>query len=177
MESQPAPASAVRAKRNLLRLAALLAVLIAAGAGYLAFNGFGGPGRTSPSASYSKKTPRLPEESLRKIPDIFPRQFILGKAPQVVNVAEKKEDSLAIVNLEFRDAENTAAALVKEYEEYAPKAYWSLQKAETRSGGFALRFKRGFQEMTASIEPDPAGGILVKMDYRVRISPAPQSGP
>lgn len=145
--------------------------LLAAAAAFvfLTLNFFGyWPLWVSPSAPYSKAVPKLSQESLNKIPVYFPRQFILGKSPEVISAAEEKDGSLVSIDLEFRDAENTARALAEEYEDYAPKAYWSLEKAETSSGGFAIRMKREFQDATISIEPDPVGGIFVKIKYRVK---------
>lgn len=118
-------------------------------------------------APYSKAVPPLSQESLAELPPLFPRQFILGKNPEIVSATttQRTETSVSI-SVKFKDPNNTVQALVAEYEDYAPKAFWSLEKRVTGVGDSELTLERGLQGLVIRVgsnvlEP----GILVNVDY------------
>lgn len=115
---------------------------------------------------YSKAVPPLSQESLAKLPPLFPRQFILGKNPEIVSVTTQRTETSVSISVKFKDPNNTVQALVAEYEDYAPKAFWSLEKRVTGVGDSELTLERGLQGLVIRVgsnvlEP----GILVNVDY------------
>lgn len=121
-------------------------------------------------APYSKVVPRLSEESLVKVPLLFPRQFILGQTPEVLSATLSSEEaSTTNIILDFKDINNTAESLALEYEDYAPRASWSVARKNEDGGTVSLDIKRGFQEMIIRISPNiDGGGILVNINYNVK---------
>lgn len=153
-------------KLRLLVVIIIIALVALVWAGYNPFPNF----FKSDPAPYSKVVPKLSEESLTKVPLLFPKQFILGQAPVVLNATERVEATSTVsIVLIFKDTNNSLEALATEYVDYANRANWSVIRNNESSGDALLEIKRGFQEMTIRIKPNAQeGGVLVNINYYVK---------
>lgn len=135
--------------------------------GYMPFKIFP---KTDPTPTpYSKVVPKLSEESLNKLPALFPRFFILGKTPEVVSATSINPTPTSVkINVKFKDPNNYVQAAVEEYEEFATRTDWIVDETITSSGDFIIELKRGVQRMEITVEPNKnelESGILVNIDY------------
>lgn len=127
------------------------------------------PANKSPSSSsnyYHMALPVLSEESESKIPQGFPRQFILGKAPEVVsgesfNTTPNTVDMAVI----FKDPSISIQELVSEYENYAVNTGWSVNESTADTGIRTFDLKRGIQSVSLEIKNNSPNGVLVKISY------------
>jgi len=151
-------------KLLLLVVVMVIALVLLGWPGYAPFQIFSGKSKPEP---YSKVVPPLSQESLAELPLLFPRQFILGKNPEIVSATTTERTQISVsISVRFKDPNNTIEALVAEYEDYAPRVYWSFEKMVTGAGDSELRMERGFQKLMIRVGSDALEqGIWVNIDY------------
>lgn len=139
--------------------------------GYMPFKIF--PKAVSKPTPYSKIVPKLSEESLNKLPEFFPRVFIMGKTPEIISTTSVNPTPTSVkINVKFKDPNNYVQAAVEEYEDYATRTDWIVDETITSSGDFVIELKRGVQRMVITVEPNKnelESGVLVNIDYYATI--------
>lgn len=122
------------------------------------------------STPYTKMLPKLSDASTAQVPNFFPKQFILGRAPEVVKAETLDASATSTrISLSFRDYENTVQTLYDEYRDYAPRAYWTVEESQTSAELATLKLSRGIQRVSITIKSAPSGGITADIEYNVSV--------
>ena len=139
---------------------------------YYKNHNFGGavPHPSPAVPKFTLELPRLSEESSSKIPQGFPRQFIMGDVPgnplQVVSATVVKDDPQQIqMSLTFKAAV-PVAELVSEYKNYAAKVGWSIANESQTATSYHLLLTHYFRKISLDMI-QTTDGVIVTIDYNV----------
>lgn len=120
--------------------------------------------------SYTKETFSLSKESIEKLPLIFPRQFILGVKPEVLKAEIVKQDPSGKIEIKVtvQDKGANFQDLIKEYDNYANNAGWTVVDRKAESNQYYLELKRNTPTVIINITSSD-DGLLTTINYKTTI--------